>query len=74
MEKKTIEVIVGKKVEGEVDESKILPNTKPEGEVQGHWHQEYLQCPYNGEIFLYNISDSRYYYYRCQGCGQLFVR
>ncbi len=74
MEKKTIEVIVGQKVEGKVDPSKVAPkqDEKPEGDVEARWHTEYIECPYEGEIYAYWVSDVTYLYYTCKGCDRTF--
>ena len=78
MEKKTIEVIVGKATTGTVDPSKIASGVavapKSDGEVGGRvLLGEYVQCPSCGAINYIIESSDEYNYYRCWNDGYVFT-
>ncbi len=78
MEKQSIEVIVGKPVEGPVDQSKLGKGLavapKTEGEVGGrYWQWEYVRCPNDGAINLIQVDSERWHYYTCFNDGYIFA-
>lgn len=76
VEKKTIEVIVGKRAEGSLDPArrvKGLSSPADQGEVGGRWHWEYIVCPWDGAINHLYVSDVSYYWYECWRCGNNFT-
>jgi len=74
METKTIEVILGQKVEGDVDPALVAPKgqTPPEGDVEGRYNYwKYVECPYTGDVGRYWVSSEIYRYYTCCFCDRL---
>lgn len=73
-EKKTIEVIVGKKTEGKPDPAKGSKDSSapPKEEVGGRRQWEHIICPYCGSIRLVDASDVRYEYWTCGNCGNTY--
>jgi hypothetical protein len=74
-EKKTIEVIIGKKTEGKPDPAKGGKDSSapPEQEVGGRRHGEHLVCPWCGSIRYIPASDVRYEYWTCGNCGHTYL-
>ena len=78
MEKKTIEVIVGKPVKGEVDESKVgsglaIP-PKAEGDVGGRYlYRVCVSSPSDGALNWIIADSDRYNYYRSWSDGYVFM-
>lgn len=76
MEKKKIEVIVGKPVDGPVDRNKMmvgLPSPPAQGQVAGRgaaW--EWVNCPYCGALNYVYVDDDVYLYYECWRCHNVF--
>ena len=74
-EKKTVEVIVGKKTEGKPDPAKGGKDAAgpPQQEVGGRRHGEYVFCPWCGAVRFVYASDRRYEYWTCGNCGGTYV-
>jgi len=70
-EKKTIEVIVGKK-EGTATKEGKAEKDAPKQEVSGRWHSAVVVCPYCGAFNRINESDVYNYWYTCWSCGNSF--
>lgn len=70
--KKTVEIIVGEKVEGEVDPSKIGPSAKRPpilDEVAGHYPTVYLFECWRCETLCRAWGDTSHWtYVRCAEC------
>ena len=74
-EKKTIEVVVGKKTEGKPDPEKGGKDSAapPQQEVGGRRHGEYVFCPWCGSVRFIVASDRRYEYWTCMNCGGTYI-
>ena len=77
MEKRSIEVIVGKEPKGSVDESKALKGTPvppKASEVGGRSPiYEYVSCPRCGAINYILADTSVWEYFRCWNDGYIFT-
>lgn len=78
MEKKTIEVIVGKEPTSPVDESKTVKGVavapKSSDEVGGRaWIGEYVSCPRCGAINYIIENTAEYRFYTCWNDGYIFT-
>jgi hypothetical protein len=71
VQKKTIEVIVGKKAEGKLDpKNKGVEMAGPpkDQEVSAHGLQVYVNCPHCGSV-RYVILDYEGQWFTCANCG-----
>jgi ribosomal protein S27AE len=75
-EKKNIEVVVGKKAEGEADAAKTGKDASgpPQDEVGGRRHGEYVLCPWCGSVRFVFASDVRYERWICGHCGHSYIK
>lgn len=72
MEKRTVEVVVGKRLEGQLDPKaevvKGLIQPPRESEVSGRMHWWWVSCWYCG---TWNFVSDHYLYFNCGVCGAL---
>ena len=75
MEKKSIEVIVGKRSEPTETKPKVKGMSAPgvPAEAGGRAHWAYIVCPWCGAINHIIVSDVAYYNYECWNCGNTFT-
>jgi hypothetical protein len=79
MEKKTVDLIIGKKVHDtgqekrrEVQGSPVPVDAYGGGEVAGRAGMAYITCPYDQAINYVWVDDYRLIWYRCWHCHGLF--
>jgi len=74
MEKKSIEVIIGKRSDGTSTKPTLkglgAPGVPAEAGGRAHWSN--IICPWCGAINHVFVSDYDYYTYQCWNCGNLF--